>query len=339
MTALGFGATATIGSLRYTGGIAAVRVALSIGPGVGSARLTLPRDLRVDAKPGDDVAIALRGESPDETDVFTGTVVTVRRALDRTVIVCGDAAVALAAIRTGSTFEHQGASAVIDAFAREAGVEVGTVDLDLDLASYVADQGRTAWEHVTALAAWGGALATTAADGAVDVRPFPSPPADVALRYGREIAELGVTTVTPAAGVVWTGSGPAGDASDPRAQLQTTATLPDDAPGPDAHTIRVAAPALRTPAAAASAIEAAAARNGAPRLVAACWLVPALRAGTAVEIADAPTPESTGPWLITRVVHTVGPGPAGRTTFEAVSMQSAGSSLLDRLVGAIGSLL
>src|ERR1700752_1771481 len=66
--------------------------------------------------------------------------------------------------------------------------------------------------------------------------------------------------------------------------------------------------------------------TGAARLSAACWLVPGLRAGTAVEIADAPTPESTGPWLLTRVVHTVGPGPAGLTTFEAVRMATAGGS-------------
>ena len=339
MTTLGFGATATIGALRYTAGLAAVRVAFAIGPGVGSARITMPRDLRVDAKPGDAVSIALRGEGGEDTDVFAGTVLTVRRALDRTVVLCGDAAAALAAVRPGSTFEHQSASAVIDAFAREAGVDTGTIDLDLDLASYIADQGRTAWEHTSTLAAWGGALATTTADGAVEVRPFPSPPAGVALRYGREIAELGVTTPAPGPTDVWTGNGPAGDASDPRAQLQTTSTLPEDAPGPDAHTLRIAAPALRTPAAAASAIQASSARNGGARLTATCWLVPGLRAGTAVEIADAPTPDSTGPWLLTRVVHTVGPGPAGRTSFEAVSMRSAGPGLLGQLIGAVGSLL
>jgi hypothetical protein len=140
--------------------------------------------------------------------------------------------------------------------------------------------------------------------------------------------------------VILTGNGPAGNASDPRAQLQSIATLPDPAPGPDAHTIRVAAQALRTPSAASSANQAHARHNGAARLSAACWLVPGLRGGTTVEIADAPTPDSAGPWLLTRVVHTVGPGPAGRTTFEAISTATAGGSgLLDLLVGAVGSLL
>jgi hypothetical protein len=340
MPVLSFGATATIGSLRYTGGIAAIRITLAIGPGVGSARISIPRDLRVDAKPGDDVTIALTGESREEVTAFTGSVSAVHRALDQTVVLCGDACAALAAIRTGSTFEQQDARAIANALAREAGVGTGTVDLDLDLACYVADQGRTALEHLTVLAGWSGAFVTAAADGTVVVRKFPSPPADTALRYGREIAELGLTANASAAEVIWTGNGPAGNGSDPRAQLQSTGTLPDGAAGPAARTIRVAAPALRTPSVTASANQAYASHNGAARLTAKCWLVPGLRAGTAVEIADAPTPESTGPWLVTRVVHTVGPGPAGRTTFDAVSMATAGGGgLLDLVAGAVGSLL
>jgi hypothetical protein len=340
MTVLSFGATGTIGSLRYTGGLAGVRITMPIGPAVGSARVSVPRDLRVDAKPGDDVELALIGESGEETTAFTGTVSAVRRTLDQTVVLCGDASAALAAIRPGSTFEQQSASAIASALAREAGVSTAAVDLDLDLACYVADQGRTAWEHLTMLAAWGGAFVAASADGSVEVRKFPSPPAETALRYGREIAELSVSAVAPAADVVSIGNGPAGNASDPRARLQSIETLPDDAPKPGPRTIRVAAAALRTPSAAATASQALASHNGAPRLSATCWLVPGLRAGTSVEIADAPTPDSVGPWLLTRVVHSVGPGPAGRTTFEAVGMAAAGgSSLLDVLVGAVGSLL
>jgi hypothetical protein len=340
MTVLSFGATATIGSLRYTAGLAGIRLIQAIGPGVGSARICLPRDLRVDAKPGDDVRIALIGESGEETAAFAGHVSAVRRAVDQTEVLCGDGCAALAAIRTGSTFEQQSAGAIAGALAREAGVAVDVAELDLEFPCYVADQSRTAWEHLTILAGWGDALCTAAADGTVEVRRFPSPPAETALRYGREIAELSVTSVAPTAEVILTGNGPAGNASDARGQQQSTGTLPDDAARPAAHTIRVAAPALRTPSAATSANEAYAGHNGAARLSAACWLVPGLRAGTTVEIADAPTPDSTGPWLVTRVVHRVGPGPAGRTTFDAISTTTAsGSSLLDLIAGAAGSLL
>lgn len=338
MSVLNFGASATIGSLRYEAGIAQVRIVQSLGPGVGSARISLPRDLRVDAVPGDEVELALAGENATASTVFTGTVLGVRRGLDQNTVHCGDASVALAAARSGSTFEQQGVSAIIAALAEEAGVRTGAVDADLDLARYIADQGRTAWEHVSRLADWAGALATTTADGDVEVRPVPSPPATVALRYGREIAELGVTVAAPSAAVVWTGNGPAGDASDARAPLQTMGTLPESAPGPDARTIRVAAAALRTPSGAESAAKSYARRHGAPRLWAACWLVPHVRPGIMVEIADTPTPQSTGPWLITRVTHVVGPGPRGRTTVEALATTGASGGLADQVTGAVGSL-
>jgi hypothetical protein len=340
MAVLSFAATATIGSLKYSSNLAAVRAVSSVGPGVGSARISVPAGLRVDAVPTDAITIAMTGESADEVTVFTGTVRSVSRGLDVTTIEATDGSGALAAIRTGKTFEQQNASATVNALARDAGVDVGSVDLDLDLPTYVAHQGRTAWEHVSTLATWGGCLATAGPDGQIEVRSFPSPPADRALRYGREIAELAVASVPRSPDLVLTGFGPAGNGTDPRARLQTVATIPDSAAGPDANTIRVAAPALRSPNAVNAAIEAAAAHNGVPRLRAACWLVPQLRAGTTVEVADAPDDTAKGPWLITRAVHRIGPGPSGRTDIEAISLQSAGGAgLLGQLAGAIGGLL
>lgn len=302
---------ATIGSLSYDGNISEAHVTLALAPGVGSARLVLPRDLEVSAAPGDDVKVTLGDEK-----VFTGTVHSIRRGLDRTVLLCGDTAAKLAAVRTGATFEQQSAAAIIKAL---AGGDAGTVDADLDLATYVAHQGRTALEHVTTLARWAGAIATTNADGKLDVRPFPSPPADAALRYGREIAELRVIQPATQASLVFAGSGPAGNSSAADARLQTTGVVPDSADGPSATAIRVPAPALRTPGAATGATDALAKYNGAPRLTALCWLVPTLRAGATVEIADSPN-DATGPWLVTRAEHRVGPGPRGTTTLAATGI-------------------
>lgn len=342
MSILAFGATATIGSARYAQNISEARVAGALAPGVGSARLLLPRDLAATITPGDDVAIALAGEGSDPVDAFTGTVHAVHRGTAGTTVLCGDAASALARLRPGATYEQQSATAVIEALAREAGVGTGTVEADLDLVGYVAHQGRTALEHVAVLAGWAGAVATTDADGALVVRPFPSPPADLALRYGREIADLAVRTVVPDAALVYAGSGPAGSTSAPTARRQTTGVLPDGAPAPGADAVRVPAPALRTPAGASGAAEAAAERNGAARLRATCWLVPAVRAGTVVEIADAPHEGSAGPWLVTRVEHRVGPGARGVSTFEAIALEPAGGGLgglLGAAAGAIGGLL
>lgn len=338
MTVLSFGATVTVGQLRYANDLLRVQIQLALGPGVGSVRIGLPRDLRVDAQPGDDAEIALAGESGSPATVFTGQVRAVRHGLEETSLICGDAAAIMAATRSGSTFERQGAAAIVRALARDAGVDVGRVELALELPTYVADQGRTNWEHVTTLAGWGGAMAAAAAAGAIEVRPLPSPPADIALRYGREIAELSITEPAPTPALLLTGNGPAGNASDPRAHLQAKATLPSGAAGPDARTIRVAVPALRTTAATDSANQSAARQDG-PRLSAKCWLVPELRAGMTVEIADAPTPDSRGPWLLTRVSHQVGPAPLGSTTLTARALGEAGGGLLGQLAGAIGGLL
>lgn len=338
MTILSFSATVTVGQLRYVHDLLRVEVGLALGPGVGSARVSLPRDLRVDAQPGDDAVIELAGEGDSPVTVFTGQLLSVRRGLDETTLICGDAAATMSGARSGSTFEHQGAAAIVRALARESGADVGRVELDLDLPTFVAHQGRTSWEHITTLAAWAGASAAVDASGAVEVRAFPSPPADLALRYGREIAELSVTKPAPRSNQQLTGNGPAGNAADPRAHLQATATLPSGASGPDAHTVRVPAPALRTAAAVATANRSAAEQSG-PRLRATCWLVPELRAGMTVEIAAAPTPGSPGPWLLTRVSHQVGPAPLGRTTLTGRSLEAPGSGLLGRLAGAVGSLL
>jgi len=339
MSVLTFGASATIGDLRYDQNISEVQVSLALAPGIGSARIVLPRDLRVDASPGDEVEVQLRGEAEDPVQVFTGTVQSVRRGMAQITVLCGDATTALAAIRTGATFEQQSASAVIEALAREAGISIGSVDVDLELATYVAHQGRTALEHVSTLSAWAGGVVSTNPEGAIEVRQFPSPPADTALRYGREIAELSVVTPARAADVVFAGSGPAGSASAPDVRKLTTGIIPDGAPGPSGDAVRLAAPALRTPGAASGAAEAAAARNGVPRLLARCWLVPSLRGGTTVEIADAPVGDAQGPWIITRVRHKVGPGARGVTTFEASNMEASSGGLLGLLLGAIGSLL
>ncbi|TDE92433.1 hypothetical protein EXU48_12750 [Occultella glacieicola] len=336
MSVLTVAASATVGSLSYASNISSVRVDLALAPGVASALLVLPRDLRVEAEPGEDVEIALRGEGEDEVRVFTGTVQAVRRSLGEVTVICGDAAAALAGIRTGATFEQQSAGAIVRALIREAGARAGTVDLDLDLVTYVAHQGRTALEHVATLAGWAGAIASSNPDGGLDVLRFPSPPADVALRYGREIAELTLTAGQRSADVALAGSGPAGSTSAPGARRQSTGVVPSDAAGPDATTVREAAPALRTPTAVSGATRARNARNGAPRLTGGCWLVPGLRAGTTVEIADAPRPGAAGPWLLTRVQHRVGPGARGLTRFEGIGLAATGGGALGALLGAAG---
>jgi hypothetical protein len=340
MTALAFGVAATLGSLRYDGGIARARIESMLAPGIGSARIVLPRELREEAAVGDDVVVELTGESGESEQVFGGTVAAVQRSTPSTTVVSIDASGRLAAQRLGSTYDQRTAKALIGAMAHDAGVDVGALSLDLPLVGYVADQRRTGWEHIARIVAWAGAIATTDAEGRLVVTPTPSPPANLALRYGREIATLRVAARrAPIDGGVWiVGSGPAGSADAADARVPAATTLPADLGSPSPDLVRRGAPALRTPAAAATATAAVRAASTA-RLSAECWLVPQIRAGTTIEIADAPQQDAKGPWLVTRVVHEVGPGPRGRTRIAATGLAAAGGSLLDAAVAAVGSLL
>jgi hypothetical protein len=333
---LAFGVSVTIGGLRYDHHLTGVRVEAGLAPRAGSAQLLLPPHVRVDAEPGDDITVILDGEDPG-TGVFGGQVLRVERLLDVTRIVAGDALARLAAVRPGTTFEQQSARQVVTALAGEAAVPIGAVDAALDLVHYVADQSRTALEHTARLAGWAGSYATSAADGTLVVRRLPTGSAERALRYGREIAALTVGTRQLEPDVVLAGSGPAGSASAPNAHLLTTAILPDSAPAPGVRTVRQSAPALRTPEAARSATSAVATRNGATYLDATCWLQPAIRPGTLIEIADAPQAGASGPWLVTSVVHGLGPGPRGVTRLHGESRGSSGP--LSGLLGALGGLL
>ena len=340
MTALAFGVSATLGSLRYDGGVVRARLESALAPGVGSARIVLPRDIREESAVDDDVVVELTGESGTAEQAFGGTVTALRRATTATSVVAADSSGTLAQCRLGASYDQRTAKAVIGAMAHDAGIEVGSLGLDLPLVGYIADQGRTAWEHIGRIAGWAGAIATTDAEGRLVVIPSPSAPAQLALRYGREIATLRVVARRGTIGgaLSFVGSGPSGSAGAPDARVETTATLPADLAPPGPSLVRRAAPALRTPAAASSAT-AAARGESTDRLYAECWLVPQIRAGSTIEIADAPQQRAEGPWLVTRVVHEVGPGPRGRTRIEARGLAGAGGSLLDAALNAVGSLL
>jgi hypothetical protein len=144
-----------------------------------------------------------------------------------------------------------------------------------------------------------------------------------------------VTAVARPADLVFAGSGPAGSASAPDARKQSVEVVPDDAAGPVASAVRVAAPALRTPGAASGASQALAARTGVPRLTAPCWLVPSLRP---VRRSRSPMPHADlRTWFITRPAIRR-PGHA-RSPVQATSLEPAAGGLLAQLLGAIGSLL
>jgi phage protein D len=258
--------------------------------------------------------------------------------------VLADGGALLAALRPAVTFRNQDVRGIVRSLAGDAGTDLGTIDVDLSLAAYVADQRRTSAEHVANLAELAGAIGFVDGDGRLQVVPRPAAQADRALKHGREFVEYEVRRAKARAVAVPAGNGPSGSTDAPNALQQGDAALPEDAPRPGAGAIWRAAAVLRTPSAASAALEASAKKTAAEAtlLYARCWLLPALRAGQVVEIQELPDGVDAGPWLLTRVTHRLHPRHGATTTIEAVSAAAAGSlldSLLGAALGAVGGLL
>ncbi|MEV0644062.1 hypothetical protein AB0I28_02240 [Phytomonospora sp. NPDC050363] len=307
-------AALTIADLRYDAQLASVTVVLGLLPEVNRCRAVLPATVRFEASPGDPASLTLSGlglaGGAAAAIVLTGTVHRVRRDPRWIHLDVTDASGALAAVRPGAGYTATSAADVVVALLGEAAAVPGELRLDLPLAGYVADQSRTAAEHLARLAGLAGCIGTVTGEGPVAVVPPPAD-ADTALRHGRELLTYRVADHgPPVARTVPVGSG----AASPEELRPSPDFLPADAPEPAADVRRVPEAVLRAPTSAGTASDAAdaAASRLSRRLYARCVLLPSLRPGTVVEVAEAPDGTLTGPWLLTRVTHRVTAGrPAG----------------------------
>jgi hypothetical protein len=139
------------------------------------------------------------------------------------------------------------------------------------------------------------------------------------------------------------GFGPAGSGGADDALRPSTDAIPGSAADGGVGVWRVPSPVLRVPSAATTASGAlqSVAAAQAERLTACCFLLPALRPGSVIEVQELPEDLSTGPWLVTRVEHNFQRG-YGTTRFWGETA-TTGSSLLGGLAGAaagaVGGLL
>jgi len=333
----------TLGRLRYDTQASAARVTLALLPRGGSAEIAFPAAVRFEASAGDTAIVSIDGGEGAET-VLTGTVVRVRRMLDAIAVTVADGAAALAAYRPSATFEGQGAGAIVKKLAADAAVSLGDVDVDLDLAAYVAAPSRSAAEHVAHLATLAGGIAYADGDGALTVKTRPSGPPDLALKYGREVARYEILDDAPLNPKRFAmGFGPAGAGGAPDALRPSVGALPDAASDGGVGVLRLAAPELRVPSAAATASASLQTRAAARarRLEARCFLQARLRPGMVIEVQALPAGLASGPWMLTRVEHAL-EGGAGRTALwaeKADAGPSAPGGLLGAAAAAIGALL
>jgi prophage tail gpP-like protein len=334
----------TLGSLRYDSHVSGLGATLALLPAVNSTRLRLPAAVRFEAEPGDDATVILSGgdEPAGGTQtILTGSIRSIRRTIHEIEVTCADGGADLGALRPATTYRNKSAGDVIEALASDAHVNLGDVDADLDLAAYVAHQGRTAGEHVAYLAGLAGSLATVNGDGELDVRPAPGSQAEVALLYGRELIEFERQAVPRATGRFAIGSGASGSASAPDALKPAPTRLPDDAASPGKSAVWIASPVLRTPKGATAATQALNDRNAglANRMRARCFVLVHLRPGMVVEIQELPGSLAGTTWLLTRVTHRLDADGGGETVIEGVEAGASGGDLLGALLGALGSLL
>jgi len=183
----------TLGNLRYDQHVSRVSASLTTLPGVNSATVDLPAGVRFEAATGEDAILALDG-GEGAHDVMTGTIHRIDRTPTRIRVMLADAGATLASLRVASTFKGLGAAEIVKAIASDADVEVGEMSMDLDAALYVADQRRTAAEHVAALCRMGGLFACVGGDGKLSGIAADSDTATIAIKYGREIIEVSSTS-------------------------------------------------------------------------------------------------------------------------------------------------
>lgn len=335
----------TLGSLRYDSHVSALRATLALLPEVNSFSLSLPASVKFTAQPGDDAILLVTGgddAGDGQQAILTGQVRSVRRTFHEIWVVCGDAGAELGGLRPATTYQQKSAADVIKALAGDAGIDLGDVDVDLDLAAYVAHQGRSAAEHIAYLAQLAGAIAHVNGDGELDVIPVPGAQAEAALRYGREFVDYQEIDGPPLAVQRFAiGNGTAGSTAAPNALKLSLGKLPEDAAAPGAGAIWYPAPILRTPGTAKAAAAALNDRAAAytKQMRARCFLLTGLRPGMVVEFQDLPGGLGGNTWLLTRVTHWLKPNFGGETTLEGVLAGASGESLLGSLLGALGGLL
>jgi hypothetical protein len=337
------GYTLTVGSQQWTEQVARLSLTLEVAPRVDTLQVWLPIAAPLSADRGDAVALKLdNGEN--ESTVFTGEIDSIQRDFAALRLTCLDAAGTLSRFRPAETYENISAARAIRTLCDSMGIDVGALEDGPDLAFYVADPSRTAWEHVARLAAWGGATARIDGANRLVADVIDASQAEFALRYGREISSLQADRHLDAiASFVVAGESGTGDVSDDAVLRSSTDFFAGNRPdGPGAGSRWQFQPALRTAKAAGTA-GAARQRQYTAALEAGdftAFLQPQLRCGSVIEIQDLPAGLVSSPLWVTRVQHELSERAATtRVDFRRGGDRFDPTALLGSLAGVVGGLL
>lgn len=333
----------TLGSQRWTQQLLKIDLSLAGAPALDTLSVDLPATASISADVGDPVALSLNSGESDAA-VFAGAIADVERRLDRIVVTALDAGGDLARYRPAVTYEQVSAGSVVRYLCGDAGVELGEVADGVSLRFYVADPGRTALDHVARVCGWSGAMARVSADNHLETVVVDSTQAELALKYGREIHLFENRKLpSPVSSFTVAGESGVGDTSSPDAFRAVVDFFDGNRPkGPDLKDRWRSEPALRTTAGAATAGAALqrAYASGRERGRLTAFLQPKLRPGTVVEVQSLPSGMPSGPLVVYRVRHAIGPrGAVTRADFTKGGDRFDPASLLGALLGAVGGLL
>ena len=329
-----------LGSLKYDRHVFKASVSLGLLPHVNSVEIRLPGTVEISAAIGDDASLDMLSDG-DMMRVLTGKIAAIQKKLHSSQVLLVDTAFELAHTRVSATYTEQDAGAIISNLANDAGIASHTIEADLPLASYVADQNATAAEHIVKLTALSDCIAFISAEGELNVIKRPSGQADNALLYGREFIHYrAIENIPPRDQIVLAGNGPAGNPSELGALRHSSSLLPASASAADIHNRHIPRPFLKTPAAAVSAAQAVNTARAAStmELQADCFLLPQLLPGQVIQVQGLAEKIPQGPWLLTSVSHVLQGSDSGKTKIHAELADLAAFGLGD-VLGAVGGLL
>lgn len=329
----------TMGNQQWTQQLLGLELKLTAAPLIDVLTVTLPFAAPLSAAPGDDAKLTL-DNSENKADVFTGTVDSVRHGYDQIRITVVNAAAKLAQYRPATTYEQITGGTLIRNLCSDAGADTGSIEDGPSLAFYAADPSRTAWEHISRVCDWSGAMGRISAANEVESVVVNGGSADLALKYGREILTLDQSQLFSSVdSFVVAGESGAGDTSSPDALRPTTDFYAGNRPdGPAVGSIWRWEPALRTAKAAGTAGSALTRlyRSGRQPGTLEAFLQPQLRPGTVFEIQELPDPLVKGPFWITSVTHRLSPQRSyTQARFCMGGSDFDPSALLGSLVGSL----
>lgn len=321
----------------------AAQVLAGLLPSVDEAAVILADTAGAPAPPlgtGGEIRIGY-DDSSTET-AFTGQIASIGHSIDgrrRFVAVNGGAA--LAALRLNRSYEARKAGEIVRDLAAAAGVSTGTIENGISLPFLHIDDGRSALQHIAALARRSGCIAYFSPAGKLEFKPFAGGQPAARFEYGRDIMTLSAREAEPPIGeIAVQGEGAAGaqgsDAwswliKDPAAVRKTAGAGKPQRSWVDR--------ALRSAEAAGSAAKARAEAAGWQAFTGELRAAGAAsaHAGSAVEIASAPVAALNGLCLVRWVRHHYDKVSGFTTTIGFIKVGNAGGS--GGLLEALGGLL